>query len=76
MAGGGELMQQRVERGRDGAGPIAEVQPGLAVVSGRSAVVSRRMRLSGWAYSSIRPTAARGLMGMSVLVAKRRAVAM
>ena len=33
VAGGGELVQQRAERRRDGAGRVAEPQPGLAVVA-------------------------------------------
>ena len=50
VAGGGELVQQRAERRRDGAGRVAEPQPGLAVVAaGQVAADSRRMRLSGWA---------------------------
>jgi hypothetical protein len=32
VAAGGELVQQRIERRRDGAGRIAQPQPGLAVV--------------------------------------------
>ncbi len=32
VAAGGELVQQRVERGGDGAGRVTESQPGLAVV--------------------------------------------
>ena len=35
VASGGELVQQRVERGRDGAGRVAEAQPGLVVVAGQ-----------------------------------------
>jgi hypothetical protein len=36
VAGGGEVVQQRAERGGDGAGRVAEPQPGLAgVVAGQ-----------------------------------------
>jgi hypothetical protein len=35
VAGGGELGQQRAERRRDGAGRLAEPQPGLAVIVAR-----------------------------------------
>ena len=55
VAAGGELVQQRAERRRDGLGGSpsrSQVWPSSS--RDRSAADSRRMRLSGWAYSSIR----------------------
>ena len=60
VAGGGELVQQRVERRRDRAGRVAEPQPGLARIvagqvgggqpqdaAGRRAASGRRRRGAG-----------------------------